>query len=154
MASVGHSWPVAGPQQVCSQHPPKTLEHNQPACLQATVIFFFYGMKSVSQQQIGNLVHALQCASALCLCGSPCLLRWEQRDTCVAAVCLVQAEQFANELTRHLGIAAPDCRIVRQVRGLSAQRHQAGSCGVVGKRVSSCRHIPGCPGASHAAVLC
>jgi hypothetical protein len=28
----------------------------------------------------------------------------------------MQAEQFANELTRHLGIAAPDCRIVRQVR--------------------------------------
>lgn len=27
----------------------------------------------------------------------------------------VQAEQFANELTRHLDIAAPDCRIVRQV---------------------------------------
>ncbi|KAF6258121.1 hypothetical protein COO60DRAFT_1151434 [Scenedesmus sp. NREL 46B-D3] len=27
----------------------------------------------------------------------------------------MQAEQFANELTRHLGIAAPDCRIVRQV---------------------------------------
>lgn len=34
----------------------------------------------------------------------------------------MQAEQFANELTRHLGIAAPDCRIVRQVRsGLRAQ---------------------------------
>lgn len=30
-------------------------------------------------------------------------------------VCFLQAEQFANELTRHLGIAAPDCRIVRQV---------------------------------------
>jgi hypothetical protein len=28
----------------------------------------------------------------------------------------VQAEQFANELSRHLAIAAPDCRIVRQVR--------------------------------------
>ena len=27
----------------------------------------------------------------------------------------MQAEQFANELTRHLGIAAPDCRIIRQV---------------------------------------
>jgi hypothetical protein len=33
-----------------------------------------------------------------------------------AGVLLLQAEQFANELTRHLGIAAPDCRIVRQVR--------------------------------------
>jgi hypothetical protein len=26
----------------------------------------------------------------------------------------MQAEQFANELARHLGVAAPDCRIVRQ----------------------------------------
>jgi hypothetical protein len=33
----------------------------------------------------------------------------------VLFVCVLQAEQFANELTRHLGIAAPDCRIVRQV---------------------------------------
>lgn len=32
----------------------------------------------------------------------------------------MQAEQFANELTRHLGIAAPDCRIVRQVGRLQA----------------------------------
>lgn len=32
----------------------------------------------------------------------------------------MQAEQFANELTRHLGIAAPDCRIVRQVRHATA----------------------------------
>jgi hypothetical protein len=29
----------------------------------------------------------------------------------------MQAEQFANELTRHLGIPAPDCRIIRQVWG-------------------------------------
>ena len=26
-----------------------------------------------------------------------------------------QSEQFANELTRHLGICAPDCRILRKV---------------------------------------
>ena len=32
----------------------------------------------------------------------------------------MQAEQFANELTRHLGICAPSCRIVRQVRCLVA----------------------------------
>lgn len=32
------------------------------------------------------------------------------------ALAALQAEQFANELTRHLDIAAPDCRIVRQVR--------------------------------------
>lgn len=35
----------------------------------------------------------------------------------------MQAEQFANELTRHLGIAAPDCRIVRQVSFLAASRN-------------------------------
>jgi hypothetical protein len=28
----------------------------------------------------------------------------------------VQAEQFANELTRYLDISAPECRIIRQVR--------------------------------------
>ena len=28
---------------------------------------------------------------------------------------LMQAEQFANEITRHLDISAPECRIVRQV---------------------------------------
>ena len=26
-----------------------------------------------------------------------------------------QSEQFANELTRHLGICAPECRILRKV---------------------------------------
>ena len=26
-----------------------------------------------------------------------------------------QSEQFANELTRHLGVCAPDCRILRKV---------------------------------------
>lgn len=26
-----------------------------------------------------------------------------------------QSEQFANELTRHLGVPAPDCRILRRV---------------------------------------
>ena len=26
-----------------------------------------------------------------------------------------QSEQFANELTRHLGICAPNCRILRKV---------------------------------------
>eukprot|EP00879_Flechtneria_rotunda_P030333 GHRR01032956.1.p1 GENE.GHRR01032956.1~~GHRR01032956.1.p1 ORF type:complete len:525 (+),score=237.23 GHRR01032956.1:2495-4069(+) len=36
----------------------------------------------------------------------------------------MQAEQFANELTRHLGIAAPDCRIVRQV-GATAEEWTA-----------------------------
>ena len=34
---------------------------------------------------------------------------------------LMQAEQFANELTRHLDICAPECRIVRQVRGTGSK---------------------------------
>eukprot|EP00878_Enallax_costatus_P023837 GHUV01025391.1.p2 GENE.GHUV01025391.1~~GHUV01025391.1.p2 ORF type:complete len:441 (+),score=177.36 GHUV01025391.1:570-1892(+) len=41
----------------------------------------------------------------------------------------MQAEQFANELTRHLGIAAPDCRIVRQV-GSTADEWNAASVAV------------------------
>lgn len=35
----------------------------------------------------------------------------------------MQAEQFANELTRHLGIAAPDCRIIRQVSTYTSQQY-------------------------------
>ncbi|KXZ56110.1 hypothetical protein GPECTOR_2g992 [Gonium pectorale] len=37
---------------------------------------------------------------------------------------LMQAEQFANELTRHLDICAPDCRIVRQA-GASSEEWRA-----------------------------
>ena len=34
-----------------------------------------------------------------------------------------QSEQFANELTRHLGICAPDCRILRKVVCAAPQCH-------------------------------
>ena len=35
---------------------------------------------------------------------------------------MTQSEQFANELTRHLGICAPTCRILRKVLLLSIVR--------------------------------
>jgi hypothetical protein len=38
-----------------------------------------------------------------------------------------QSEQFANELTRHLGICAPACRILRRVVGESLSSFFAGS---------------------------
>ena len=34
-----------------------------------------------------------------------------------------QSEQFANELTRHLGICAPDCRILRKVVWAASSDH-------------------------------
>jgi hypothetical protein len=43
----------------------------------------------------------------------------------------MQAEQFANELTRHLGIAAPDCRIVRQVGRANGNHSAYTSCDTV-----------------------
>lgn len=38
-----------------------------------------------------------------------------------------QSEQFANELTRHLGICAPACRILRKVVGAFLSSFFAGS---------------------------
>ena len=39
-----------------------------------------------------------------------------------------QSEQFANELTRHLGVCAPACRILR--KGVRPARYLCRCCGV------------------------
>eukprot|EP00891_Asterochloris_glomerata_P005709 jgi/Astpho2/5709/Aster-02947 len=44
---------------------------------------------------------------------------------------LTQSEQFANELTRHLGICAPACRILRQKGSALAEQLQQCACALV-----------------------
>jgi hypothetical protein len=91
----------------------------------------------------------MMCSTFHTRCGhnvAPCLwlVAWISLLLCPLLPGCLQAEQFANELTRHLGIAAPDCRIVRQVSTpdlfLAQQFVTASRCGMWAHTQSTARH--------------